>query len=76
MPGPQLTQASGDDALLHRQLDYYQEWVSSLTQAPPQALALEAVQAALRVVVSGFLDTTSAEVSMTCTCSVHVSNAS
>lgn len=45
-----------------KQLGYYQEWLSSLTQAPLQAVALEDLQAALRVVVSGFLDTTSAEV--------------
>lgn len=72
MPGPQTTEPSGDYALLHRQLGYYQEWLSSLTQAAPQALALEDVQAALRVVVSGFLDTTSAEVSVRPLGSLHV----
>jgi hypothetical protein len=52
-----------DVALLHKQLDYYQSWLCSLTQAPLQAVALNSMQSAVRVVVSGFPDTASAEVS-------------
>jgi hypothetical protein len=52
-----------DVALLHKQLDYYQAWLCSLTQAPLQAVALNSMQSAVRVVVSGFPDTASAEVS-------------
>jgi hypothetical protein len=66
MPGQQADSQQGvpqpDDALLHKQLGYYQSWLLSLSQAPLQAVALGTVQSAVRVVVSGFTDTTTAEV--------------
>jgi len=58
-----------EDALLHKQLGYYGAWLSSLAQAPMQAVALSTVQSALRVVVSGFHDTSTAEVrTVVCSC--------
>lgn len=67
MPGSGVLQGCGpqseQDALLQKQLGYYQAWLVSLSQAPLQAVELSSVQSAVRVVVSGFSDTATAEVS-------------
>lgn len=67
MPALQQSGASGlpqqpEGALLQEQLGYFQTWLLSLSRAPLQAVALGSAQSAVRVVVSGFSDTTSAEV--------------
>lgn len=67
MPALQQSGASGlpqqpEGALLQEQLGYFQTWLVSLSRTPLQAVALASVQSAVRVVVSGFSDTTSAEV--------------